>query len=67
MGETSNFSSQLQAELHCKSPIPYHVFISCDYFAFDEAFHTTQLTPFVKLKLKNGMSRNNMISNSSEG
>ena len=28
--ETSNFSSQLRVELHCASPIPYHVFISCD-------------------------------------
>ena len=30
IGENSIFSSQLRAELHCASPIPYHVFISCD-------------------------------------
>ena len=28
IGENSNFSSQLRAELHCVSPIPYHVFPS---------------------------------------
>ena len=31
IGENSNFSTQLRAELHCASPIPYHVFISCEY------------------------------------
>ena len=30
IGENSNFSSQLQVDLHCASPIPYPVFISCD-------------------------------------
>ena len=29
IGENSNFSSQLRAELNCASPIPYHVLISC--------------------------------------
>ena len=29
-GENSNFSSQLRAELHCASPFPYHMFISCE-------------------------------------
>ena len=29
--ENSNFSSQLQADLHCASPLPYHVFLSCDW------------------------------------
>ena len=33
IGENSNFSSQLLAELHCASPIPYHLFIS-----FDDSF-----------------------------
>ena len=28
--ENSNFSSQLRAEFPCASPIPYHVFLSCD-------------------------------------
>ena len=27
----SNFYSQLRAELHCASPRPYHVFLSCGY------------------------------------
>ena len=30
IGENSNFSSQLRAELYCASPIPYHMFIGCD-------------------------------------
>ena len=30
IGENSNFSSQLRADLHCASPIPYHVFLICD-------------------------------------
>ena len=32
IGENSNFSSQLRAELHCASPIPYHVFLSCEIY-----------------------------------
>ena len=30
IGENSNFSSQLRTEFQCASPIPYHVFLSCD-------------------------------------
>ena len=34
IGENSNISSQLRSELHCASPIPYHVFISCGFYTF---------------------------------
>ena len=35
IGENSNHSSQLKTELHCASPIPYHVCVSCDVLLFD--------------------------------
>ena len=31
IGENSNVSSKRRSELHCASPIPYHVFFSCEY------------------------------------
>ena len=33
IGGNSNFSSQLWAELHCASPIPYHVFLRLTYIS----------------------------------